>query len=112
MLAADLDDARESLAYWEDRGRSLPLHAIRRRREARDMTARWQARVAQAERELYGRGVLGTVLMLVAERRLPLDTRRSGQLALRRAAQVTALFALAMVTVVVAGFAVLVDAVV
>ena len=36
-----LEDARESLAYWESRARRLPRHAIRRRREARDMAARW-----------------------------------------------------------------------
>ena len=31
----ELEDARESLAYWETRARTLPLHAVRRRREAR-----------------------------------------------------------------------------
>ena len=25
----ELEDARESLAYWENRARTLPLHAVR-----------------------------------------------------------------------------------
>ena len=58
----ELEDARESLAYWETRARTLPLHAVRRRREAREMTHRWQARVAEAERIVYGRGLLGALL--------------------------------------------------
>ena len=62
----ELEDARESLAYWEARARTLPRHAIRRRREAREMTARWQARVAEAERLVYGRGLLGALLLLAA----------------------------------------------
>src|SRR5215203_4443793 len=66
----ELDDARESLAYWESRSRTLPRHALRRRREAREMTARWQARVAEAERTAYGRGLLGALLLLAAARRL------------------------------------------
>src|SRR3954454_23681583 len=55
----DLEDARESLAYWERRAQTLPRTAVRRRREARAMAARWHERVALAEREAYGRGLLG-----------------------------------------------------
>ncbi|HET8949832.1 MAG TPA: hypothetical protein VFN44_04950, partial [Solirubrobacteraceae bacterium] len=66
----ELEDARESLAYWETRARTLPLHAVRRRREAREMTHRWQVRVAEAERTVYGRGLLGALLLVAAERRL------------------------------------------
>ena len=62
----ELEDARESLAYWENRARTLPLHAVRRRREAREMTHRWQARVAEAERIVYGRGLLGALLLVAA----------------------------------------------
>jgi hypothetical protein len=82
----ELEDARESLAYWETRARTLPLHAVRRRREARDMAARWQARVAEAERLVYGRGLLGALLLLASERRLPQGVRRSGSLVARRLA--------------------------
>jgi hypothetical protein len=59
-----LDDARESLAYWEDRAHRLPRHAVRRRREAREMAVRWQGRVVEAEREVYGRGLLGALVLL------------------------------------------------
>ena len=112
MIAQELAEMRESLAYWEDRAQRLPLRAIRRRREAREMVVRWRARVAEAEREVYGRGVLGAIFMLVFERRMPLATQRAGRQALRRAAQVTAVVSLVMVTLVVAGFAALLDAVV
>ncbi len=112
MLTADLDDARESLAYWETRARHLPRRSIRRRREAREMALRWNARVADAERALYGRGAVGTLLMLVAERRLPLDTRRAGRRALRRAAQVAAVTTLTMASVAALGFYALIDALV
>ena len=112
MLAADLDDARESLVYWETRAQCLPRRSIRRRREAREMALRWSARVAEAERALYGRGVPGTLLMLVTERRLPLDTRRAGRRALRRAAQVAAVTVLTMASVAALGLYALVDAIV
>jgi hypothetical protein len=112
MIAHDLAEMRESLAYWEDRAQRLPLRAIRRRREAREMVVRWRGRVAEAERQVYGRGVLGALLMLISERRMPLATQRAGRQALRRAARVTAVVSLVMVTVVVAGFAALIDAIV
>ena len=83
----ELQDARESLAYWESRARTLPLHAVRRRREAREMAGRWQTRVAEAERLVYGRGLLGALVLLAAERRLPQGMRRSGAVAARRVAQ-------------------------
>ena len=97
----ELEDARESLAYWETRAQMLPLHAVRRRREAREMAARWQARVAEAERLVYGRGLLGALLLLAAERRLPQGVRRSGRSVGRRVAKAlvvafACLFALAV----------------
>jgi hypothetical protein len=85
MRTADLHDARESLEYWESRAQRLPRWALRRRREARAMAARWNVRVRDAERSAYGDGVLGTVLMLAFERRLPLRVKRSGRQAARLA---------------------------
>jgi hypothetical protein len=82
----ELEDARESLAYWEARARTLPRHAIRRRREAREVAGRWQARVAEAERLVYGRGLLGALLLLASERRLPQGVRHSGSVVARRLA--------------------------
>jgi hypothetical protein len=99
----DLEDARESLAYWEERAHALPLHAVRRRREAREMAARWQVRVAEAEREAYGRGLLGALVLLAAERRLPQHVRRSGQVVARRVAQAFLAVCVCLVALAVAG---------
>jgi hypothetical protein len=90
MSGTDLHDARESLAYWESRARRLPIRAVRRRREARAMALRWSLRVREAERSAYGDGVLGAMLMLVFERRLPLRLRRSSRRVARMAIGVSA----------------------
>jgi hypothetical protein len=97
-----LDDAREALDYWEERACGLPRHAVRRRREARAMAMRWQARVAEAEREHYGRGLLGALLLLAAERRLPQPARRAGRQLARRTVQVAAVVVVAVLALVVA----------
>jgi hypothetical protein len=73
-----LVEARESLLYWESRLQALPRRAVRRRREAREMAARWRERVSQAELAEYGPGLIGTLFMLVAERRMPARTRHAG----------------------------------
>ena len=99
----ELEDARESLAYWEARAHALPRHAIRRRREAREMTSRWHARVADAERLVYGRGLLGALLLLAAERRLPQPVRRQGRVVARRLAQAATVAFVCLVALVVAG---------
>jgi hypothetical protein len=72
-------EARESLSYWETRERTLPRRAIRQRREAREMAARWRERVSEAERAQYGPGLLGAALMVVAERRLPVGAHQTGR---------------------------------
>jgi hypothetical protein len=100
---ADLADARESLGYWEARARSLPLHAVRRRREAREMADRWRDRVADAERAAYGAGLLGALLLLAAERRLPQPVRRTGRLIARRVAQAAAVLCVAVLALLVTG---------
>jgi len=99
----ELEDARESLTYWETRARTLPLHAVRRRREAREMAARWQARVAEAERMVYGRGLLGALLMVAAERRLPATARRTGHVVARRVAQAAVVVVVCLMALAVAG---------
>ena len=100
---ADLADARESLDYWETRARSLPLHAVRRRREAREMADRWRDRVADAERAAYGACLLGALLLLAAERRLPQPVRRTGRLIARRVAQAAAVLCVAVLALLVTG---------
>src|SRR3954452_19254777 len=93
---AELDEARESLAYWETRAAALPRLAVRDRREARGMALRWRARVTAAERAAYGAGLRGALLLMVSELRLPEPTRQAGRHAMHRARQ-------AAVVVVVAG---------
>ena len=99
----ELEDARESLAYWETRSQTLPLHAVRRRREAREMAARWQARVAEAERMVYGRGLLGALLLVAAERRLPQGVRRGGHMVARRLAKAFVVAFICLFALAVAG---------
>lgn len=85
-----LGDARESLTYWETRLQTLPRRAVRKRREAREMAARWRERVCEAERVQYGAGALGAVLLVLSERRLPTEARYAS----RRVARVASRFAL------------------
>jgi hypothetical protein len=105
----ELEDARESLTYWETRARTLPLHAVRRRREAREMAARWQQRVAEAERLVYGRGLLGALLLVAAERRLPATARRTGHVVARRVAQAAVVVVVCLLALAVAGAWMLVE---
>ncbi len=93
----DLVDARESLSYWTRRTQRLPLRAVRKRREARILARRWSARVAEAERAHYGGGVVGALLMVLLDRRLPEPSLQAG----RRVARWTrGAFAVAAVAVV------------
>jgi hypothetical protein len=105
----ELEDARESLTYWETRARTLPLHAVRRRREAREMAARWQQRVAEAERLVYGRGLLGALLLVAAERRLPATARRTGHVVARRVVQAAVVVVVCLLALAVAGAWMLVE---
>jgi hypothetical protein len=98
----DLDEARESLEYWERRARRLPLYAVRGRREAHDMAARWRRRVAEAERGVYGTGLAGALALLVFERRLPETTRATGRRLARRGAQVAIALAVVLLVAFVA----------
>jgi hypothetical protein len=97
-----LDDARESLAYWEARGRSLPRHAIGKRREARAVAARWHQRVAAAERETYGRGLVGALLIVATERRLPESTCHAGRVVAHRARQAAIVVVAVVLTLLLA----------
>jgi hypothetical protein len=98
----DLADARESLAYWEDRGRALPRHAVLRRREARVLARRWRSRVADAERARYGSGLLGMLLVLALERRLPEPTRQAGLRLARWTARTFVVMSVALVALALA----------
>jgi hypothetical protein len=102
-----LPEARESLTYWEGRLERLPRRAVRKRREAREMTVRWRERVSEAERLEYGAGVLGALLLFLSERRLPLAAHQTSRRLVRigvgaAATVVLALVALLLVAGVIA----------
>src|SRR5215218_8237543 len=106
--AAELEEARELLAYWERRARRLPRWALMRRREARRAAWRWRERVRAAEQVRYGRGLLGAASQVAVERRLPTTVAHRGRQAARlalytaMAATVTVLLVLAAALAVVA----------
>src|SRR5918995_471910 len=77
--ADELEEARELLAYWEQRARRLPRWALMRRREARAAAWRWRERVRDAERARYGRGLLGAASQLAIERRPPATLAHRGR---------------------------------
>ncbi|HKG44960.1 MAG TPA: hypothetical protein VKB10_12060 [Gaiellaceae bacterium] len=63
MLAPPpLDDARRSLAYWQQRHKALAFYQRRARQEAREMAARWEARVRAAERARFAESLAGRIL--------------------------------------------------
>lgn len=97
-----LDEERTSLDYWERRADQLPRRAVRARREAREMEARWRARITEAEREAYGAGLLGLILFLVLEGRLPERTRHTTRRAARVAVRATIATVLIVTTLLVA----------
>lgn len=94
-----IDDARASLAYWERRAETLPRRAVRARREAREMAARWHARVVEAERAAYGRGLLGMALVLVLDGRVPEPVRHGTRTAVRHTTRVAVAVAAAATVV-------------
>ncbi len=100
-----LVEARESLDYWERRAHTLPRFAVRKRREAREMEARWRARVSEAERLEYGAGMVGALVMVLAERRLPVSARHTGRTLARVAIWTTVVTALMVVALMAALFA-------
>src|SRR3954468_14788790 len=99
---AELDDARESLVYWETRAAALPRLAVRARREARGRALRGRARVTEAERTAYGGGLRGALLLMVSELRLPEPTRQAGRHAMHRARQAAVVLVVALLTVLAA----------
>ena len=102
-----LVEARESLSYWENRLHALPRHSVRARREAREMAARWRARVKEAELAEYGPGVLGAVFMAMAEKRLPTHTKHQIVRVGKGAAILAATTVATMVLLTVIAFAIL-----
>ena len=104
-----LVEARESLTYWESRLERLPRHAVRKRREAREMAARWRERLTEAERREYGAGILGVVLLFLAERRLPVTVRQTGRTLMKVGMTISVAIAVFVVAVAVAAGAVAIE---
>ena len=72
------------------------------------MAQRCRERVVEAERVHYGAGILGALIMLAAERRLPTDARYASRRVARVASRpALATFVLLAAVLVVAGVAVL-----
>lgn len=66
MLAPPpLEDARSSLEFWQRRHKALPLYKRGARKEAREMTARWEERVAAAERARFEQTPAGRLLAAI-----------------------------------------------
>jgi len=53
-----LEEARETYDFWRHRRAALPVYKRAQRREAEQMAMRWKERVAAAERQRYGPGLL------------------------------------------------------
>lgn len=63
MLAPPpLEDARSSLEYWQRRRKALPVYRRSARREAKEMTLRWQERVRAAELARFEASPVGRLL--------------------------------------------------
>jgi len=110
-------EAREALAFWRGRLTRLPWYRRAARVEAREMVARWQRRMLQAQLERWRlHGLVGPLLALVDawEPRAGVAARRVASRLVRRspvarmvavaaaAVTVTALAMLALVVVVLA----------
>jgi hypothetical protein len=110
-VADELDEARELLAYWEQRARRLPRWALMRRREARAMALRWRERVRAAEQERYGSGLLGAASQYALERRMPTTLTHRGRQAARVAVYTAATAAITLLLVLAAAAAVVAEVV-
>ncbi len=110
-VADELDEARELLAYWEQRAHALPRWALMRRREAHAMAVRWRERVRAAEQERYGRGLLGVASQFALERRVPTTVAHRGRQAARVALYTAATAAVTLLLVLAAAVAVVAEAV-
>ena len=108
--AGELAEARELLAYWEQRRAAPALGADAPPRGARD-GARWRERVRAAEQVRYGRGLLGAASQLAVERRMPTTVAHRGRQALRLAACTAVDRRFTLVLVLAAAVAVVAEAV-
>jgi hypothetical protein len=99
LAPPDLDDGVESLDYWHRRCRRLSWWRIRARREAVQMTIRWEQRVGAAlvSEHWTPLELRSSAAVLVVRTRLARWTRRAGIAVLATAMAVVA-FAAVQVT--------------
>lgn len=95
-----LDEAEQSLAYWEGRLHDLPHHRGAERREARAMVERWRGHVREAQRARYGPGPLQQLLDLAGIRWRPNPRRLALGLGLAGAIILAVVIALLVAAVV------------
>jgi hypothetical protein len=80
MLAPPpLEDAQSSLEFWQRRRRNLPLYKRAARREAKEMTIRWQETVRAAEQAEFESTPLGRLLAALGISGLWLQRARLAQ---------------------------------
>jgi len=80
MLAPPpLEDARSSLEFWQRRRRNLPLYRVAARREAKEMTIRWQETVRAAEQAEFEATPVGRLLAALGISGLWLQRARLAQ---------------------------------
>jgi hypothetical protein len=80
MLAPPpLEDAQSSLEFWQRRWRNLPLYRRAARREAKEMTIRWQETVRAAEQAEFEATPLGRLLAALGISGLWLQRARLAQ---------------------------------
>jgi hypothetical protein len=80
MLAPPpLEDARSSLEFWQRRRRNLPLYRRAARREAKEMTIRWQETVRAAEQAEFEATPVGRLLAALGISSLWLQRARLAQ---------------------------------
>ena len=80
MLAPPpLEDARSSLEFWQRRRKNLPLYRRAARREAKEMTIRWQETVRAAEQAEFEATPLGRLLAALGISGLWLQRARLAQ---------------------------------
>lgn len=66
-----LDEARESLAFWQHRLAKLPVYKRSERKEAQLAVERWQQHVHAAERARYGPSLIEQLLQTLGIRWRP-----------------------------------------
>jgi hypothetical protein len=98
-----VEEARETYDFWRHRRATLPVYKHAQRKEAEEMAARWKERLAAAERQRYGPGLLEQLLTALGVRWRPprLPSRRKIVFGLSAIAVFVVVFLIALLVAVV-----------